>query len=255
LKKGNNSLGASIPTLPGGALKGGGKGMSLENSTNAENVLRHFLLKSRTMLEHEERYWSRFARTYDEDQEYVVGKAIIKGLFEEPDLGEVIEFGCGTGYFTKEIAKKARNVIATDLSDEMLEMARIQLKEFRNITLQKADCEDTSFPSGRFDTVFMANLIHVLINPTKTLQESHQILKNGGLLLIVGFTGYTMSWFEKMKLGIRYLRKWGLPLRFARNNLSPDELASLVENVDFKVEEVQIMGDKTKALYLKGRKN
>ena len=233
--------------------------MSLETSTNAENAIRHFLIGNRTMLEHKERYWSRFARTYDEDQEYVVGRAILKAitkrLSEERDLGDVIEFGCGTGYFTKEIAKKARHVIATDLSDEMLEMARIQLEEFRNITLQKADCEDTSFPSGRFDTVFMANLIHVLINPTKTLQESHQILKNGGLLLIVDFTGYSMNWFEKIKLGIRYLRKWGLPLRYARNNLSPDELACLVENVDFKVEEVQIMGDKTKALYLKGRKN
>lgn len=210
------------------------------------------------MLEHEERYWSKFASTYDEDQEYVVGKtilkAIIKRLFEEPDLGEVIEFGCGTGYFTKAIAKKARNVIATDLSDEMLEMARIQLKEFKNITIQKADCEDTSFPSGRFDTVFMANLIHVLVNPTKTLQESHQILINGGLLLIVDFTGYSMNWFEKMKLGIRYLRKWGMLPRYTRNNLSPDELVSFVENVDFKVEEVQIVGDKTKALYLKGRK-
>ena len=216
------------------------------------------VLRNRTMLEHEERYWSRFARTYDEDQEYVVGEAIlkviIKRLFEEPDLGEVIEFGCGTGYFTKAIAKKARNVIATDLSDEMLEMARIQLKEFRNITLQKADCEDTSFPSARFDTVFMANLIHVLINPTKVLQESHQILKNGGLLLIVDFTGYSMNWFEKIKLGIRYLRKWGIQPRYARNNLSPDELSSVVGNVDFKVEEVQIVGDKTKALYLRGRK-
>jgi len=28
LKKGNNSLAASIPTLPGGALKGGGKKLS-----------------------------------------------------------------------------------------------------------------------------------------------------------------------------------------------------------------------------------
>ena len=211
------------------------------------------------MLEHKEKYWSKFARTYNEDQEYVVGrailKAIIKRLFEEPDLGEVIEFGCGTGFFTKAIAKKARNVFATDLSDEMLEMARIQLKEFQNITIQKANCEDTSFPSGRFDTVFMANLIHVLINPIKTLQESNQILKNGGLLLIVDFTGYSMNWFEKMKLGIRYLRKWGRPPRYARNNLSPDELAYFVENVDFEIEEVQIMGDKTKALYLRGRKN
>ena len=210
------------------------------------------------MTEHKEQYWSKFASTYDDDQDYVVRKTIlqliIKRLSEERDLGEVIEFGCGTGYFTKEIAKKARNVIATDLSDEMLEIARIQLKEFRSINIQKANCEDTYFPSERFDTVFMANLIHILINPIKALQESHQILRNGGLLIIVDFTGYSMKLFEKMKLGIRYLRKWGMPPRYARNNLSPDELASLVENMDFKVEEVQIMGDKTKALYLRGRK-
>ena len=210
------------------------------------------------MLAHEEKYWSRFARTFDDEQEYVVGKTILqaidKRLSEECYLGDVIEFGCGTGYFTKLIVKKARHVIATDLSDEMLEIARIQLKEFQNITIQKVNCEDTSFPSGRFDTVFMANLIHVLINPTKTLQESHQILKNGGLLLIVDFTGYSMNWFEKIKLGIRYLRKWGMPPRHVRNNLSPDELASFVENVDFEVEEVQIIGDKVKALYLRGSK-
>jgi len=210
-------------------------------------------------IEHKEEYWSKFAYTYDEDQEYVVGKtilqAIIKRLSREGDLGEVVEFGCGTGYFTKEIAKKASHVIATDLSDEMLEMARIQLKEFRNITIQKANCEDTSFPSGRFDNVFMANLIHVVGNPTKALQESHQILRNGGLLLIVDFTGYGMNWFEKMKLGIRYLKKWGMPPRYAQNNLSPDDLASFVENVDFRVEKVQLIGDRTKALYLRGRKS
>jgi ABC-2 type transport system ATP-binding protein len=210
------------------------------------------------MLAHTEKYWSKFASTYDDDQDYVVGKTILqaidKRLSEECYLGDIIEFGCGTGYFTKEIAKKARNVIATDLSDEMLEIARIQLKEFRNITIQKVNCEDTSFPSGRFDTVFIANLVHVLINPTKVLQESHQILKNGGLLLIVDFTGYSMNWFEKIKSGIRYLRKWGMPPRHVWNNLSPDELASFVENVDFEVEEVQIIGDKVKALYLRGSK-
>ena len=72
------------------------------------------------MLEHREKYWSKFARTYDEDQEHVVRrailKAVIKKLSEEHDLGEVIEFGCGTGYFTKAIAKKVRNVFATDSS-------------------------------------------------------------------------------------------------------------------------------------------
>jgi ubiquinone/menaquinone biosynthesis C-methylase UbiE len=211
-----------------------------------------------TMTEHKEKYWSKFACTYGDDQEYVVGKTILQlilqRLSEEQDLGDVIEFGCGTGYFTKAIAKKARNVIATDLSDEMLEMARIQLKEFQNISIQRANCEATSFPSKRFDTVFMANLIHVLINPIKVLQESHQILRNGGLLLIADFTVYSMSWFEKMRLGIRYLRKWSMPPRYARNNLSPGEITSFLENMDFKVEEVQLIGDRIKALYVRARK-
>lgn len=209
-------------------------------------------------MAHKEEYWSKFASTFDKDQEYVVGRTalqkIIARLYEERDLGEVIEFGCGRGYFTKAIAKNAKHVTATDLSDEMLEMARIQLQHFQNITVQKADCEDTYFPSVRFDSVFMANLIHVLRNPIKVLQESHQILRNGGLLLVVDFTGYGINWFEKMKLAIRYLRKWGMPLRYAQNNLSPDELTCFVEKVDFNVEEVQLLGDKTKALYLRGRK-
>lgn len=210
------------------------------------------------MTEQEEEYWGKFAPTYDNDQEYIVGKAILQAitakLREECDLGEVIEFGCGAGYFTKVIAGKARHVIATDLSDQMLEVARIQLQKFQNITIQKANCEDTYFPSGRFDSVFMANLIHVVENPMNVFQESHQILRNGGLLLIVDFTGYGMNWFEKMKLGIRYLKKWGMPPRYVRHNLSPDELVFFVKNIDFKVEEVRLLGDKTKALYLRGTK-
>lgn len=116
-----------------------------------------------------EKYWSKYAFGYDEGVEYIVGKdiqqTIIERLSKERNIGEVIEFGCGTGYFTKVIAKNARHVIATDLSEEMLEVARAQLKEFQNVTTQKADCEITSFPSERFDTVVMVNVIHFIENP------------------------------------------------------------------------------------------
>ena len=63
-----------------------------------------------------------------------------------------------------------------------------------------------------------------------------------------------MDWFEKIKLGIRYLKKWDVPPRHTRGNLSPDKLNFLVESSGFKVEEVQLIGDKTKALYLRSRK-
>jgi len=205
-----------------------------------------------------EEYWSKFANSFDEDQAYIVGRAIqqavIRRLSEESDLGEVVELGCGRGFFTKAIARNATQVLATDLSDEMVEAAGTELKEFQNITVQKVDCENTAFPSEKFDTVVMVNIVHFIENPDKCLQESYRILKTGGVLLLADYTGYGMSWFRMMKMGMRFLKKWGKPPRYAKKGLSPDELGSLVEGAGLKVEKVQLIGDKTKAIYLKGRK-
>jgi ABC-2 type transport system ATP-binding protein len=97
----------------------------------------------------EERYWSRLAKSYDRDGEYVVGKRIIQLIEEEllgeRSLGNVLECGCGTGYFTKAIAGNARHLIASDLSKEMLEVARARLRGFENVAIQEADCKNTPF--------------------------------------------------------------------------------------------------------------
>jgi ubiquinone/menaquinone biosynthesis C-methylase UbiE len=211
------------------------------------------------MAEHKkEEYWSRLASTFDDDQRYIVGgpvqQAVMERLSRERDLGELIELGCGAGFYTKVLAANASHVMATDISDEMLAVAKTQLKDRQNVTVAKADCEKTAFPDGKFDSVFMANLVHIIENPSITLQESYRVLKDGGLLLIVDYTGCGMKRFEMIKMGIRFLRKWGRPLGYFRSTLSPEELRSLVEGAGFEVEEVQLTGDKAKAIYLKGRK-
>ncbi|MFC1912198.1 class I SAM-dependent methyltransferase [Chloroflexota bacterium] len=205
-----------------------------------------------------EKYWSKFANTFDEEQKYIVGEAVqqavIERLSRESDLGTLVEFGCGAGFYTKVLAENASHITATDLSDEMLAVAITQLKDRQNVVVEKADCEKTDFPEGKFNSVFMANLVHIIENPSAALQESYRILEDGGLLLVVSYTGYGMKWFEMMKLGIRFLRKWGKPSAHSKGKLSPDELRSLVENAGFQVEELQLLGDRVKALYLKGRK-
>jgi len=204
-----------------------------------------------------EKYWSRFADTYDKNQEEVVGKELLADITKElkdlSDLGDMVEFGCGTGYFTETVVQNSNHMIATDLSDELLERAKIRLDKNPKITIQKENCTDTSFASERFDSVFMANLIHVIEDPLKALQESCRILKNDGILLIVTFTNYGMKWFEKIKLGIRYLKVWGKPPQHV-HAFSPEKLASLMETAGFTVEEAKLIGNRTKALYLIGKK-
>ena len=143
--------------------------------------------------------------------------------------------------------------IATDLSNEMLEVARVQLRGFQNVSIQKADCENTSFSTESFDSVLLINLVHVISNPLRCLRESHRILRNEGTLTVVDFTGYGLSIANKMKLGLRYLRTWSLPPRGGRNNMSPEELVSLVERAGFQAEYVQLLADGANALYLKGK--
>jgi ABC-2 type transport system ATP-binding protein len=204
-----------------------------------------------------EEYWSRFPDTYDRKQEYVVGRDLLVDIAEElndlPDLGETVELGCGTGYFTAAIAEKSKNIVATDLSDSLLETTRKRFLGNQGITTQKENCMETSFASEKFDSAFMANLIHVVETPGKVLQECYRILKDGGVVIIVTFTNYGMTLWEKIKLGMRFLRAWGKPPAHAEA-FSPEQLASLMKDNGFVIDKSKLIGNRTKALYLVGKK-
>jgi ubiquinone/menaquinone biosynthesis C-methylase UbiE len=205
-----------------------------------------------------EAYWGRFARSYDRDGEYVVGRPILQAierrLLQESDLGDVVEFGCGTGYWTRVIAGHAQQVIATDVSDDMLAVAQYQLRGFQNVRIEKADCAKAPLRQKGCDCVMMANLLHVIDRPLQCLQEGYRILREGGVLIAIDFTSYGMGVSQKVRLGLRYLAKWGLPPRQGRDGMSPDELALLVGSAGFKVQNVRLIQAGSNALYLRGQK-
>ena len=206
----------------------------------------------------QEKDWGKIAANFDEASEYVVGKEINQNICEklskEKNLGMIVEFGCGTGYFTKAIAKNAEQIVATDVSEEMLDAAKRQLKEYKNIKFEIADCKATDFPDNMFDVVLMVNLLHVIKEPSCAMDESYRILKDGGALITIDLTGYGMKKLEMLKLVFRYLRKMGKPPNADKGNLSTGDLESLAENAGFKVEENKLLGDRIKAVYFKGIK-
>jgi ABC-2 type transport system ATP-binding protein len=201
-------------------------------------------------------YWDRFATTYDEKIERMMGTGVRQRLFDmlerELGLGDAVEFGCGTGYFTRAIAKNATHVTATDLSPSMLEVAKARLKGLGNVSFRVEDGEASSFPSGSFDTALMANMLHTVDDPVKALKECHRVLKRDGTLLIINYTDQGMGRVERALMGFRFAIKFRFP---PKKNwpMTDEKLRSSLSAAGFMIERMELVRGKINAFYVRAK--
>lgn len=203
-------------------------------------------------------YWGKRAHEFDAATSHVVGKETqqatqhwLENQFKGTEA--VLELGCGTGHFSEAIAGKARHLTATDRSLEMLELVKRRLEPLKNITIKREDCYHTSFPDSLFDVVILGNVIHILSQPVNVLNESRRVLKHGGSILLVDATSYGMPFWSKLAMGMRYLRKFGIPPKENRI-VSPDDLARLLGAAGFLVEESVLIQKETHVVCVRGRR-
>lgn len=101
----------------------------------------------------------------------------------------VIDFGCGPGYFTVEIADmvgESGKVIAVDVQEGMLELLRNKIKgtklENRIETINIAEGGIANIK--KVDLVLAFYVIHEVENKNKILIEINNMLKDNGLFLV-----------------------------------------------------------------------
>jgi len=96
----------------------------------------------------------------------------------------VLEVACGTGYWTQVIAGTARSVIATDINDEVLAIARA--KEIQNAEFQR--CDAFALPiQGDFDAGFAGFWWSHLTRGQlrEFLRAFHRKLKPGSIVVFI----------------------------------------------------------------------
>ena len=199
-------------------------------------------------------YWSKKADRYDAATTYIVGaKALeaanswLKHQLSATDVA--LELGCGTGYFSCEIALRVQDLTATDMSQEMLTRAQARLQAYPNVKVECADGYRTQYSEQSFDLVFMGNLVHIVQEPVVVLQESHRLLKSGGQLVLIDFTMSGMSGIARLAMMLRYLSRYGLPQR-TNKSYGLSELAALVQGVKFEIRDAQMISRETNVLCL-----
>ena len=147
------------------------------------------------MIDEQRAFWSKVAPQYDRVVDLQIGPAtrgmVRDRLVREQTLGDVVELGCGTGFYTQVLAERAARVVATDCSPGMLALAQ-ELITAGNVRFQVEDCQRTSLPDGAFDTVFMSLVIH-FTEPATTVAEVRRLLNPGGRLIIANLDPHALG--------------------------------------------------------------
>ena len=97
---------------------------------------------------------------------------------------EVLECACGTGMISVHIAAACKHLTATDFSDGMLNKTRERCQYINNVKVEKGDILQLDYPDESFDKVVAANVIHLLDNPEKALNELFRVCRKGGEVII-----------------------------------------------------------------------
>jgi ubiquinone/menaquinone biosynthesis C-methylase UbiE len=137
----------------------------------------------------ERRFWDRFANYYDSFINKVFRKSysfILQTIESDLNLNhDVLEIGTGTGIISFKICSKVFSIVATDISPEMVRVAKQKLlkTKIKNIDFQVQDSYNMTLKDKSFDIVIASNLLHLLYDPEKPINEVKRIMKDNGTFI------------------------------------------------------------------------
>ena len=186
------------------------------------------------------KFWDNASKNYDKTEErfeYIHSKSRenTKKLLKSSNI--VLDYGCGTGTTSCEIANHVKEIHAIDISSKMIEIAKEKavLSKVENINFVQTDIFDERYRKESFDTILAFNMLHTVPNPHNVTQRIHELLKPEGL-----FISLTPCLRDKMSFSViiqiqlvRILCKIGIiPIPIRR--LKSSELDDLMGNGNFQ---------------------
>lgn len=139
-------------------------------------------------------YDSSRGRSLDSLEGEIVGDLLGAGKI-------VLEIGAGTGYHAIPMAKKGCNVIAGDISVNMLKILIRKMGDCLNKRLLPCNLDAYSLPiaDNSVDAVFIDHVFHLIEKPENVLMEIKRVLKHNGYFINILYSGKILSTDEESK--------------------------------------------------------
>jgi len=126
----------------------------------------------------------RYAKSRIKDEATYQKKLAITREYFTPE-SRVLEFGCGTGSTALLHAPYVKQIIATDISDTMIEIAEQKAADadINNVSFQQGTLDSLNLEHESFDAVLGLNILHLLEDVDGTIKQVNQLLKPGGVFV------------------------------------------------------------------------
>ena len=134
------------------------------------------------------RIWDYFAKGYYnqpiKDEDAYQKKLQITQSYMKP-TDKVVEIGCGTGGTSLLHSPHVQNILSTDISAKMIEIARQQAAEagVTNVEYRQSSVDALNLPKSSQDMVLGLSILHLLPEKEAAIRKVHNWLKPGGLFV------------------------------------------------------------------------
>ena len=129
------------------------------------------------------------ARAYVESADHATGAdlARLAAIAAERPGGRVLDLGCGGGHVTFTVAPHAAEVVAYDLSSEMLAAVRAEAarRDLGAIRTEQGNVEALPFADAGFDLVLTRFSAHHWQDLGAALAEMRRVIRPGGLVVVM----------------------------------------------------------------------
>jgi ubiquinone/menaquinone biosynthesis C-methylase UbiE len=194
------------------------------------------------------------ATEYDTMDHSTVNRKFVQDLVVHGELGrDVLDLGTGTARIPIELCRVNQDVriMASDAAVSMLDLARYNIEVeslIGRIFLHNGDSKHLVFEEEYFDTVISNSLVHHIPEPRRVLSEAVRVLRPGGLIFIRDLcrpqTADQVEGFVKEYCGAETETAQQLFRQSLHAALTLDEIRSLVVDLGFSAEGVQMSSDR-----------
>lgn len=183
------------------------------------------------------RHFSKMSKSYND---YAVVQKKMAHSLEQlvkktgPLHNHILEIGCGTGFFTQKLAQLYPNahIIATDISPDMLTVAKNNLSNFTNISYELQDGENLNL-TGQFDLIISNAAFQWFQDYHQAFNQFYNCLQPGGYLLYATFGNDTFSELHTSFEAAHQALEINSPIHHGPAFISINKLADIAQQIGF----------------------